>query len=81
MQLTIKQQIYPTKDQQEVLWDLADICRRVYNLALFERHTSMNSMLQGLGTPTSKMPCRSSNKSFQRPSKSVRRPYKWCSDG
>ncbi|MFX0063046.1 MAG: RNA-guided endonuclease InsQ/TnpB family protein [Candidatus Hermodarchaeota archaeon] len=37
MQLTIKRQIYPTKDQQEVLWDLADICRRVYNLALFER--------------------------------------------
>ncbi|MFX0065816.1 MAG: RNA-guided endonuclease InsQ/TnpB family protein [Candidatus Hermodarchaeota archaeon] len=37
MQLTIKWQIYPTKDQQEVLWDLADICRRVYNLALFER--------------------------------------------
>jgi putative transposase len=37
VQLTIKWQIYPTKAQQEVLWDLAAICRRVYNLALFER--------------------------------------------
>ncbi|MFX0061467.1 MAG: RNA-guided endonuclease InsQ/TnpB family protein [Candidatus Hermodarchaeota archaeon] len=37
MLLTRKFAIHPTKEQEIVLWDLSDLCRQIYNLALFER--------------------------------------------
>jgi putative transposase len=37
MQLTQKIQIYPTAEQEKVLWRLSDQCRRLYNLGLAER--------------------------------------------
>ncbi|MFX0061598.1 MAG: helix-turn-helix domain-containing protein [Candidatus Hermodarchaeota archaeon] len=37
MILTHKVRISPTAAQQSVLWDLANLCRQVYNLALGER--------------------------------------------
>jgi putative transposase len=37
MQLTQKIRIYPTKEQEKVLWDLAEKCRLIYNFALAER--------------------------------------------
>ncbi len=37
MQLTQKIQIYPSPEQEKVLWDLSNSCRRLYNLALAER--------------------------------------------
>jgi putative transposase len=37
MQLTQKIRVYPTSDQQKLLWDLSDQCRRLYNLGLSER--------------------------------------------
>jgi putative transposase len=38
MQLTQKISIYPTLEQEKVLWDLSNQCRRLYNIALAERH-------------------------------------------
>ncbi|MBN1327883.1 MAG: transposase [Candidatus Heimdallarchaeota archaeon] len=35
--LTVKLQINPTKEQQKVLWGLAENCRLIYNFALKER--------------------------------------------
>jgi len=37
MHLTAKIKIYPTEEQQEVLWNLSDKCCFLYNLALAER--------------------------------------------
>jgi putative transposase len=37
MQLAKKIQIYPTKEQVDVLWELSDKCRLVYNFALADR--------------------------------------------
>jgi putative transposase len=37
MQLTRKVRIYPTSEQESVLWTLSDICRVLYNAALEER--------------------------------------------
>jgi len=37
MQLTQKIQIYPSTQQEKVLWDLAEKCRIIYNFALKER--------------------------------------------
>lgn len=37
MQLTKKIRIYPSKEQETVLWDLAEKCRLIYNFALAER--------------------------------------------
>ncbi|MGB9929753.1 MAG: RNA-guided endonuclease InsQ/TnpB family protein [Methanosarcina sp.] len=37
MHLTTRVKIYPTKEQQEVLWELSDRCCSLYNLALAER--------------------------------------------
>ena len=37
MQLTQKTRIYPTQEQLEVLWDLSEKCRLIYNFALSER--------------------------------------------
>ena len=37
MILTYKTRIYPTEDQEQVLWDLAEQCRLLYNFALTER--------------------------------------------
>ncbi|MFX0062898.1 MAG: RNA-guided endonuclease InsQ/TnpB family protein [Candidatus Hermodarchaeota archaeon] len=35
--MTYKTQIHPTKDQEQVLWDLSEKCRLLYNFALKER--------------------------------------------
>lgn len=37
MHLTAKVKIYPTEEQQKVLWELSDRCCSLYNLALAER--------------------------------------------
>ena len=37
MQLAKKIQIYPTEEQIDVLWQLSEKCRVVYNLALADR--------------------------------------------
>lgn len=37
MQLTKKVRIFPTKEQEEVLWHLSEQCRLIYNFALAER--------------------------------------------
>ena len=37
MYLTYKTRIFPSKDQQKVLWDLAEKCRLLYNFALRDR--------------------------------------------
>ena len=37
MQLAKKIQIYPTEEQVDVLWQLSEKCRVVYNLALADR--------------------------------------------
>lgn len=37
MQLAKKIRIYPTREQEKVLWDLSAQCRRLYNLGLAER--------------------------------------------
>ena len=37
MQLSYKTRIYPTPEQEEVLWSLSDRCRLLYNFALQER--------------------------------------------
>ncbi len=34
---TYKIQVYPTEEQQKVLWVLSEKCRLLYNLALAER--------------------------------------------
>ena len=38
MILAYKTRIYPTEDQKQVLWDLAERCRLLYNFALTERN-------------------------------------------
>ena len=37
MFLTFKTRIYPTPSQKQVLWDLSEKCRLIYNFALQER--------------------------------------------
>ncbi|MDG6218670.1 MAG: helix-turn-helix domain-containing protein, partial [Candidatus Thermoplasmatota archaeon] len=37
MQLTQQIRIQPTKEQEQVLWDLSEKCRLIYNFALKER--------------------------------------------
>lgn len=37
MQLAKKIRIYPTKEQVDVLWELSEKCRLVYNFALADR--------------------------------------------
>ena len=37
VQLTQKIRIYPTEEQLDVLWDLAEKCRLIYNFALSDR--------------------------------------------
>ena len=37
MILTYKSRIFPTKEQEQILWDLSEKCRLLYNFALFER--------------------------------------------
>ena len=37
MQLTQKIRIYPSPQQEKVLWALSNQCRRLYNIALAER--------------------------------------------
>jgi len=37
MQLTQKIRIFPTKEQEETLWSLSDICRKLYNQSLSKR--------------------------------------------
>ncbi|MBD3214790.1 MAG: helix-turn-helix domain-containing protein [Candidatus Lokiarchaeota archaeon] len=37
MQLSQKIRIFPTQEQLEVLWDLSEKCRLIYNFALSDR--------------------------------------------
>ncbi|MFX1533707.1 MAG: RNA-guided endonuclease InsQ/TnpB family protein [Promethearchaeota archaeon] len=37
MLLTRKFAITPTEEQEQVLWELSNLCRQIYNMALFER--------------------------------------------
>jgi len=37
MKLTQKIRIFPTKEQEEILWILSEKCRLIYNFALTER--------------------------------------------
>ncbi|MFO8019711.1 MAG: helix-turn-helix domain-containing protein, partial [Promethearchaeia archaeon] len=37
MQLSQKIRIYPTEEQLQVLWDLSEKCRLIYNFALSDR--------------------------------------------
>ncbi|MCX9029698.1 MAG: helix-turn-helix domain-containing protein, partial [Candidatus Methanoperedens sp.] len=37
MQLTERVRIYPTQEQEDVLWYLSEQCRLIYNFALAER--------------------------------------------
>ncbi|TFG00611.1 MAG: hypothetical protein EU541_01710 [Promethearchaeota archaeon] len=37
MQLSQKIRIYPTEEQLQVLWDVSEKCRLLYNFALSER--------------------------------------------
>ena len=37
LQLTAKLKIFPTKEQEEILWKLSENCRLIYNFALKER--------------------------------------------
>jgi len=37
MQLTQKIRIFPTEEQEDVLWHLSERCRLIYNFALSER--------------------------------------------
>lgn len=43
MQLAKKIRIYPTKEQVDVLWELSDKCRIVYNFALADRKDTWTS--------------------------------------
>src|SRR4030066_989399 len=47
MQLTEKVRIYPTMEQEEVLWHLSEQCRLIYNFALSERRRQweLNNLL------------------------------------
>ncbi|MFA5394943.1 MAG: transposase [Methanogenium sp.] len=40
MQLTKKIQIYPTKEQIDILWQISEKCRVVYNIAIAERQNN-----------------------------------------
>ena len=48
MQLTEKVRIYPTPEQENVLWHLSNLCRLIYNFALAERRKEW--MLNNLRT-------------------------------
>jgi len=37
VQLSQKIRIYPTKEQLDVMWDLSEKCRLIYNFALSDR--------------------------------------------
>jgi len=41
MQLVKKIRIYPTKEQVDVLWEISDKCRIVYNFALNDRQDAL----------------------------------------
>lgn len=43
MQLTKKVRVYPTAEQVDVLWELSEQCRLVYNFALDERKVAWNT--------------------------------------
>ncbi len=43
MQLTKKIRVYPTAEQVDVLWELSEQCRLVYNFALEERKVAWNT--------------------------------------
>ena len=48
MQLTRKTRIYPNDEQKEVLWQLSEINRRLYNYALTERQYSHANEIKGI---------------------------------
>lgn len=48
MQLTQKIKINPTKEQEQVLLDLSEKCRLIYNFALFERQNAFTNGVNGI---------------------------------
>jgi putative transposase len=49
MQLTKKIKIYPTDEQVNVLWELSNKCRCIYNLALADRKTAWRNEQRSVG--------------------------------
>ncbi|MCX9088762.1 MAG: transposase, partial [Candidatus Methanoperedens sp.] len=51
MQLTERLRIYPTFEQEEVLWSLSEQCRLIYNFALAQRKKewTLNNLRDDLG--------------------------------
>jgi putative transposase len=49
MQLTQKIRIFPTEEQKEVLWNLSEKCRLIYNFALAERINAWENGIKGIG--------------------------------
>ena len=48
MQLTRKIRIYPTAEQEAVLWELSEINRKLYNRALNERREAYAAGIKGI---------------------------------
>ncbi|MCK5588383.1 MAG: helix-turn-helix domain-containing protein, partial [Candidatus Lokiarchaeota archaeon] len=48
MKLTQKIRIFPTPEQEEVLWKLSEKCRLIYNFALAERMEAYRNGTQGV---------------------------------
>lgn len=49
MQLTKKIKIYPTEEQVNVLWELSEKCRCIYNLALADRKNTWHNEQRSVG--------------------------------
>ncbi len=48
MKLTQKIRLFPTVEQQEVLWKLSEKCRLIYNFALAERRDAYKNGIKGV---------------------------------
>ncbi len=49
LKLVQKIQIFPTLEQEEVLWKLSEMCRFLYNHALNERKTAWEQQHEAIG--------------------------------
>ena len=56
--LSYKTRIYPTPEQEEVLWKLSNQCRLLYNFALLERDSEwyVNKKSVSYNTQQNKLP-------------------------
>jgi hypothetical protein len=52
MKLTQKIRIFPTPEQEAVLWKLSEKCRLIYNFALAERRDAYRTGAQGVNYRT-----------------------------